>query len=139
MVTSIQNGFFKFFISYIWLFVGWVVAFHIALGEGERNENGYPNSFHDLGSATAKVMAMFTGELGFETAFSAATNLSTHAFYHFWIIVLYAVFIMEMCIILMNLLIGLAISNIQDLRFILKRLHRKETVLMRKFPLSIFT
>ena len=58
-------------------------------------------------------MAMFTGELGFETAFSSATNLSRDTAYNFFIIVLFAGFIIEMCIILMNLLIGLAISDIQ--------------------------
>ena len=48
---------------------------------------------------------MFTGELGFETAFTSATCLANEPMYNFWIIVLYAGFILEMCIILMNLVI----------------------------------
>ena len=58
-------------------------------------------------------MAMFTGELGFETAFSSATSLSTDTAYNFFVIMLFAGFTIEMCIILMNLLIGLAINDIQ--------------------------
>ena len=74
----------RFLLGYIWIFLGWTVAFYITLGDDEYNENGYYNSFHDFGSATGKVMAMFTGELGFETAFSSATNLAEEPGYNTW-------------------------------------------------------
>ena len=63
MVSQIQISLLKFFVSYIWLFVGWIIVFHILLG------NSTESSFHDIGSATAKVLAMFSGEIGFETSF----------------------------------------------------------------------
>lgn len=61
-------------------------------------------------SSVSKVMAMFTGELGFETAFTAATNLCKDPLYNIWIIILYGGFIFEMCIILMNLVSCLCCS-----------------------------
>ncbi len=89
------------------------------------------SSFRDLGSSVVKVLTMFTGELGFETTFKNTTRqvqstkkLPRFKTYDFrldhgniWTnlstLILYAVFIIEMCIILMNLTIGLSISNIQ--------------------------
>jgi len=44
-------------------FTGWIVAFHIVLGEEEDS------SFRDIGSSVAKVLTMFSGELAFETTF----------------------------------------------------------------------
>ena len=32
MFDHIKKSMFKFFISYIWIFIGWVVAFHVTLG-----------------------------------------------------------------------------------------------------------
>ncbi|CAB4058015.1 unnamed protein product [Lepeophtheirus salmonis] len=69
-----------------------------------------------LGSATAKVLAMFTGEIGFEAAFKSSTTFKENFKFHLWITIMYTIFVFEMCLTLMNVLIGLAISNIQDLR-----------------------
>lgn len=49
MVTKIQGQLFKFLISYIWIFAGWIVAFYITLGEHEMTDNNHYNSFHDIG------------------------------------------------------------------------------------------
>ncbi len=69
----------------MWLFVGWIVAFYIVLGDDKYTENELYNSFHDIGSAIGKVFAMFTGELGFETAFSYAVNFYTEpVWYNMW-------------------------------------------------------
>ena len=92
------------------------MAFYVTLGEDERTDNDHYNSFHDIGSAMAKVLAMFTGELGFETAFTTSTSFAEDPMYSMFVFILYLWFIFEMCVILMNLLIGLAISNIQDMR-----------------------
>ena len=134
MVSNIQATLFKFLLGYIWLFVGWIIAFHVTLGDGSQlGETMFRNSFHDLGSATAKVMAMFTGELGFETAFSGATNLADDPLYNSFVLLLYATFIMEMSVILMNLIIGLAISNIQDLRQNADALRLVKEVLLQRY------
>ncbi len=148
MVSTIQKTLGKILLSYVWLFVGWIVAFHVTMGDEAATSpaciyaNGTSscgggghrgnNSFHDLGSASAKVMAMFTGELGFETAFSEATSFQSEPLYTLWIIILYVWFIIEMCVILMNLLIGLSISNIGEIRQNADALRlTKEVVLQR--------
>jgi hypothetical protein len=112
MVEHIKKSIMKFFISYIWLFLGWVVTFHVTLGTDEDS------AFRDLGSSVVKVLTMFTGELGFETTFKEQTRLDTDPWTHIWILLLYAMFLIEMCIILMNLTIGLSISNIQASLFL---------------------
>ena len=111
MFDHVRKVIFKFFISYFSLFVGWVVAFHITMRE-------YSRSFEDIGSSILKVLTMFTGELGFDNTFANSTNFydsSAHENWHttLWIFLLYLYFVCEMCIILMNLTIGLSISNIQ--------------------------
>lgn len=99
------------------------LLFHLALNHNHppirlSNDGAtvHENSFHDIGSAIAKVLAMFTGELGFETAFVTATSLGEDPFHNVWVIILYAGFVLEMCVILANLTIALAISNIQDMK-----------------------
>ncbi len=82
MVSTIQRSLFRFLVGYVWLFVGWILAFYIMLGEGESTDNDDYNSFHDIGSATGKVFAMFTGELGFETAFTSSTTFDNEPVYH---------------------------------------------------------
>jgi hypothetical protein len=139
MVSTIQRTLFKFLLSYVWLFVGWTVAFHVTLGDHVnygRNDTCLEhqiNSFHDLGSASAKVMAMFTGELGFETAFSQSTSFYNDPMFTAWVIFLYVWFILEMCIILMNLLIGLSISNIQEMRQNADALRLTKEVVLQKY------
>ncbi len=85
MVSTIQRSLLRFLIGYVWLFVGWIVAFYIVLGDDYETDNGLYNSFHDIGSATGKVFAMFTGELGYETAFSYATTFEKEpVYYNIW-------------------------------------------------------
>ncbi len=69
-------------VSYVWLFVGWTVTFYVTMGADEMTTSDHYNSFHDIGSATAKVLTMFTGELGFETAFTSATNFVNDPWYN---------------------------------------------------------
>ena len=112
MFDNIKKSIWKFFISYIWLFVGWVVAFHITL----QDET---NSFKDIGSSIVKVLTMFTGDMGFDTTFANATKFKgigenwDQMYNNGLIFILYSFFLVEMCIILMNLTIGISISNIQ--------------------------
>ena len=70
-------------------------------------------SFSDLGSSVVKVLSMFTGEFSFEDVFRSHTRFDKNFETNIFVFVLYAYFLLEMCIILMNLTIGLAISNIQ--------------------------
>uniref|UniRef100_A0A0K2T880 Uncharacterized protein n=1 Tax=Lepeophtheirus salmonis TaxID=72036 RepID=A0A0K2T880_LEPSM len=85
MVKKIQLGLCRIFISYVWLYIGWILAFHISLGDNIFS------SFNDLGSATAKVLAMFTGEIGFEAAFKSSTTFKENFKFHLWITIMYTV------------------------------------------------
>ena len=71
----------------------------------------------DFGSSVVKVMTMFTGELSFETIMVNVTRWdrenSEDIAANIFLSVFYIWFIFEMCVILMNLTIGLSISNIQ--------------------------
>ena len=143
MVSRLQKTLFKFLLSYIWLFIGWIVAFHITLGDYHTQTlaseclEKTDNSFHDLGSATGKVITMFIGEYGFETVFSLATNLSNNTFFTACIIVMYVWFLVHMSVILMNLLIGLSINNIQDLRKNADALRLNKEVMLQRYLESL--
>ena len=143
MVSRLQKTLFKFLLSYIWLFVGWIVAFHVTLGDYPTQTfdseclEKTDNSFHDLGSATAKVITMFIGEYGFETVFSLATNLSNNTFFTVCIIVMYVWFLVHISVILMNLLIGLSINNIQDLRKNADALRLNKEVMLQRYLESL--
>ena len=95
--------------------------------------------FADLGTSIAKIFTMFTGELGFESTFATHTRLDQEQdrLYNFFILILYCYFIIEMCIILMNLTIGIAISNIQDLRKNADGLRLVKEVLLQRYLESL--
>ena len=95
--------------------------------------------FADLGTSIAKIFTMFTGELGFESTFATHTRLDVEQdrIYNFFILILYCYFIIEMCIILMNLTIGIAISNIQDLRKNADGLRLVKEVLLQRYLESL--
>ena len=87
MFDHIKKSIFKFFISYIWIFIGWIVAFHVTLGNfaPAQLENNCPNensnSFYDIGSSVLKVLTMFTGELGFDATFAHHTRFTSGGYF----------------------------------------------------------
>lgn len=112
MFDDIKHSIGKIFLTYISFFIGWSVAFHVLLNDDDSA------SFNDIGSSFLKVLTMFTGDLGFENAFANNTQFSQNfqrhnRFSSLAIYVLYMCFVIEMCVIMMNLTIGLSISNIQ--------------------------
>ena len=115
MMFKIMGNLCKFLVSYIWLFVGWFAAFHVVMGLTTIKLE--QSSFRDIFSAFAKTVTMFTGDLGFETqgGFNSLTSFETEDWYSVMIWFLYIFFIYEMSVVLMNQLIGLAITNIQEL------------------------
>ena len=90
MKGYITKSIFKFFVSYIWIFIGWVVAFHVTLGNFtpasldndtvEATKTIEAESFSDLGSSILKVLTMFTGELGFDATFAHHVQFTTGNF-----------------------------------------------------------
>ena len=93
MKGYITKSIFKFFVSYIWIFIGWVVAFHVTLGNFTpaslnitATKTIEAESFSDLGSSILKVLTMFTGELGFDATFAHHVQFTTGNFcYRSWV------------------------------------------------------
>ena len=89
MKGYITKSIFKFFVSYIWIFIGWVVAFHVTLGNFTpaslnitATKTIEAESFSDLGSSILKVLTMFTGELGFDATFAHHVQFTTGNFWN---------------------------------------------------------
>ena len=133
MMFKIMGNLCKFLLSYIWLFIGWFAAFHVVMGIEPES------SFHDIGSAFAKTVTMFTGDLGFETAhgFGELTKLDEQNWFGFLVLSLYIAFICEMSVVLMNQLIGLAICNIQELAEDADGLRLVRDVMLQKYMESL--
>lgn len=117
MFDDIKHSIGKIFLTYISFFLGWGVAFHVLLNDSE-NDPQESASFDDIGSSMLKVLTMFTGDLGYENAFANNTQFSRNfpkenRLSSLAIYLLYMCFVIEMCVIMMNLTIGLSISNIQ--------------------------
>ena len=132
MMFKIMGNVTKFGVSYVWLFVGWFAAFHVVMGLNS-------DSFRDISSAWAKTITMFTGDLGFESSngFVFMTSLENESWYGFAISVFYIVFIFEMSVVLMNQLIGLAITNIQELAEDADGLRLVKEVMFQKYMESL--
>ena len=99
-------------LSYSPFFVGWIITFHVLLG-GDKD-----NSFNDIGSTILKIFSMFLSEFSFDQSFQKYTKFYhvesvDETVYNIFVFIFYIWFMFEMCLILMNLTIGTAISNIQ--------------------------
>lgn len=92
----------NFFASYMWHFLGYAIAFHILL----------PNStpFATFFDSMVKVLAMLMGEYEYTINFVSNDNSS------FIAKILFVIFVIDMSVVLMNLVLGLAISDIEQLQ-----------------------
>ena len=134
MMFKIIGNLCRFLMSYIWLFIGWFTTFHVVMGAAKDS------SFRDLGSAMAKTVSMFTGDLGFETeptGFVELTNFEEYNWFALLVLFLYVLFICEMSVVLMNQLIGLAICNIQELAEDADGLRLVKEVMFQKYMESL--
>ena len=90
-----------FAISYFPQLLSFAIVFHILLHDHE--------AFATIEDSMVKVVAMMTGEL--DTA--DAVILSNNTLFNK---IVFVFFIMIMCIVVMNMVLGLAISDINELR-----------------------
>ncbi len=100
MIVGVSKDFVKFFTLYASTLVAFGLAFHVVLG-------GSTEHFRDPVSAILCSLGMMVGEIGFGDLFT-----SEHIKYHGTKQVLFVLFLLFVTIIIMNLLVGLAISNI---------------------------
>ena len=109
MFYSVVATFFKFLLWYVFLVIAFALSFYIMFhtdhADGEANPD-YP-FFDQIGSCLTKSIAMFVGELEFSDIPFTANAISS---------ILFIAFIFLIVVVLMNLLNGLAVSDIGIIR-----------------------
>ncbi|KAJ8925765.1 hypothetical protein NQ315_009613 [Exocentrus adspersus] len=105
MFTTVSVNFGKFMIAYTCLFVAFALSFGVIFAN-------YP-SFDDLKWVLLKVIIMLSGELEYEDVFFTPEFPIK---YPYTAHLMYLCFVLLMTIILTNLMVGLAVSDIQGLQ-----------------------
>ena len=134
MFTHIQFEFAKLLLAYSGLLIGFTISFCVIFVE----ELSFGNPFTGL----IKVLAMMAGELDFEGLINQTDLMTDGSFviYHPLsvcsqiLFTLFTLFIVFVTVILMNLLVGIAVHDIQGLRN-----HAGLTKLVRQTKLILFT
>lgn len=131
MFTHIQFEFAKLLLAYSGLLIGFTISFCVIFV-------GEP-SFGNPLTGLIKVLAMMAGELDFEGLINQDDILHDGSFvlYHPLSVcsqILFTLFIVFVTVILMNLLVGIAVHDIQGLRN-----HAGLTKLVRQTKLILFT
>ena len=102
MLSKVMMTVLNFFASYVWHFLGYAIAFHVLL-PGSGPFALFTDSF-------IKVMTMLMGEYDYNVNFVQNPETSYVAK------AVFAVFVVDMSVVLMNLVLGLAVSDIEELR-----------------------
>lgn len=105
MFLYVISTFFKFFVVFIFLIMAFGFSFYVLL----HDEKSIPSFDSPIGSLI-KTGAMMTGEMNFDDFFFGDHKPSIVT----WI--LFILFILLMVIVLMNLLVGLAVDDIQEVQ-----------------------
>ncbi|TRY72083.1 hypothetical protein TCAL_00198 [Tigriopus californicus] len=100
MLCKVFTTIISFFLSYFWHFLGYAVAFHILMPKD--------GAFSSLSDSIIKVLTMLMGEYDFTDNF---INENT-----FWLAkLLFVVFVIDMSVVLMNLVLGLAVNDVESI------------------------
>ena len=119
MFMNVGKKLLGYLIIYIPGVIAFSLAFHVLL-----HVRGPP--FSRIDSAWLKTLAMMTGELNYEDHFDADKTLSTYS--NVSTEILLVLFIAFIAIVLVNLLVGLAVSEIQKEKEVAKSLYNKIAV-----------
>ena len=109
MFYSVASSFLKFLLWYVFVIIAFALSFYIMFHtdyEGSEPNDEYP-FFDNIGSCLTKSMAMFVGELEFSDIPFTNNPIST---------IMFIAFIFFIVVVLMNLLNGLAVSDITIIR-----------------------
>merc|ERR1719483_582056 len=102
MMKRVTISIARFLSTYFWHFFGYAIAFHIIMPQ----DDGAFSTMHD---SSIKVLTMLMGEYDFADNF-VETNT-------FWLSkVIFVVFVLDMSIVLMNLVIGLAVNDVDSIK-----------------------
>lgn len=130
MFTHIQFEFAKLLLAYSGLLIGFTISFCVIFS----GEPSFGNPFTGL----IKVLAMMAGELDFEGLINQSERSTNDSFIYQPLSVcsqiLFTLFVVFVTVILMNLLVGIAVHDIQGLRT-----YAGLTKLVRQTKLILFT
>lgn len=105
MFTTVAVNFTKFFLAYFCLLIAFALSFGVIFANYK--------SFRDLKWVIIKVIIMMSGELEYEDVFF---DDSYPILYHYTAQIMYLLFVILVTVILSNLMVGLAVSDIQGLQ-----------------------
>ena len=108
MLSKVMGTVLNFFASYIWHFLGYAIAFHIIMPE-VKTFALFPDAF-------VKVIVMLLGEYEYSKNFVYDLNSGAEHEAGMAAKLLFVVFVIDMSVVLMNLVLGLAVSDIEQLQ-----------------------
>ena len=117
MIKRVGVSVFKFFLTFGIIFLSFCFIFHILMPESE--------SFGKLNVSIMKVLVMFMGELDFTNSFVKGGEPGITAKIFFMI------FMVVMALVFMNLLLGIAVSDIHEL----ERISQSQSALINSFSI----
>lgn len=133
MFTTVARVICKMFLVYLSLIIAFALSFHISFAAS--------GSFKDPGNSFMKTLTLMIGEVDYEGLFFSKDFTPLFGTSH----VIFFLFLLLISVILSNLLVALAVSDVQGLRqgAHLQRLKKQsqlihETELIRSFFKSIF-
>ena len=118
MITRVMGSAMKFFLTFAIIFVAFCLCFHILLPNTDN--------FKSLDNAFIKIIAMLMGELDFTNSFIRNPEAGVVAK------ILFFMFVLTMALVFMNLLLGIAVSDINEL----ERISKTQNVIMRCFTIK---
>ncbi|CAF3499684.1 unnamed protein product [Rotaria sp. Silwood1] len=118
LFVSVFLTFLKFCLIYVFIWIGYIIAFHMLF---VHKKPQFTSIFYSI----PKTLAMLTGEYDFDDLFfpNGKVLQGSEA-----AMVLYSTFVFTMNIVIMNIMVGLAVSDVKRFRLNAKREHLRARI-----------